>query len=74
MARKASPSTCSQGAGLGAQADARAPSVTVHPGVSTHWTGEVEYLHMWGRRDASARIERGMCREEACMDKRDVIR
>ena len=55
VARKASPSTCSQGAGLGAQADARVPNVTVYPGVSTHWTGNLENQRVYRKLGASGR-------------------
>ena len=49
VARKASPSTCSKGAGLGAQADARVPKVTLYPGVAPHWTGNLECRQMCWR-------------------------
>ena len=43
------------GAGLGAQADARVPNVTVYPGVSTHWTGNLENQQVCRRQGASGR-------------------
>ena len=63
MARKASPSTCSKGAGLGAQADARVPKVTLYPGVAPHWTGNLESRQMcW--RCVPPELEMGVWRGE----------